>query len=102
MLRLGAIKMMLHGVEKITKVTLTRCLKIMNSRKFFGLHQILLLRAPLDHNSTSNDLLGTMKTKTEIVFLSLFLRTSKPGGRAAVIEHDDDILVRLNHEENLT
>lgn len=46
-------------------------------------------KGSLDYNSTSNDLLATVKTKkTELLFLSLFLRTLKPGGRAAVIVPD--------------
>ncbi|HGS2191285.1 TPA: N-6 DNA methylase [Streptococcus pneumoniae] len=47
------------------------------------------IKGSLDYNSTSNDLLATVKTKkTELLFLSLFLRTLKPGGRAAVIVPD--------------
>lgn len=46
-------------------------------------------KGSLDYNSTSNDLLATVKIKkTELLFLSLFLRTLKPGGRAAVIVPD--------------
>src|SRR5699024_8174776 len=43
----------------------------------------------LDYESTSKDLQRVVKTKkTELLFLALFLRLLKPGGRAAVIVPD--------------
>jgi type I restriction enzyme M protein len=43
----------------------------------------------LDYESTAKDLLQVVKTKkTELLFLTLFLRLLKPGGRAAVIVPD--------------
>jgi type I restriction enzyme M protein len=43
----------------------------------------------LDYEAVSNDLLKIAKTKkTELLFLSLFIRILKPGGRAAVIVPD--------------
>lgn len=40
----------------------------------------------LDYETTAKDLLGIVKTKkTELLFIGLFLRLLKPGGRAAVI-----------------
>src|SRR5207248_1727798 len=40
----------------------------------------------LDFETTAKDLLKVVKTKkTELLFLALFLRLLKPGGRAAVI-----------------
>src|SRR5204862_4280929 len=43
----------------------------------------------LDYETTAKDLLSIVKTKkTELLFLALFLRLLKPGGRAAVIVHD--------------
>ncbi|MGH6626969.1 MAG: HsdM family class I SAM-dependent methyltransferase, partial [Burkholderiaceae bacterium] len=43
----------------------------------------------LDYENTAKDLLQTVKTKkTELLFLALFLRLLKPGGRAAVIVPD--------------
>lgn len=43
----------------------------------------------MDYDTTANDLLAAIKTKkTELLFLALFLRTLKPGGRAAVIVPD--------------
>ncbi len=43
----------------------------------------------LDYDTTAKDLLQVVKTKkTELLFLALFLRLLKPGGRAAVIVPD--------------
>jgi type I restriction enzyme M protein len=43
----------------------------------------------LDYENTAKDLLRIVKTKkTELLFLALFLRLLKPGGRAAVIVPD--------------
>ena len=43
----------------------------------------------LDYETTAKDLLQIVKTKkTELLFLALFLRLLKPGGRAAVIVPD--------------
>lgn len=43
----------------------------------------------LDYENTAKDLLQIVKTKkTELLFLGLFLRLLKPGGRAAVIVPD--------------
>ncbi len=43
----------------------------------------------LDYENTAKDLLAMVKTKkTELLFLALFLRLLKPGGRAAVIVPD--------------
>src|SRR5205823_14471651 len=40
----------------------------------------------LDYENTAKDLLQIVKTKkTELLFIALFLRLLKPGGRAAVI-----------------
>ena len=43
----------------------------------------------LDYETTAKDLLPIVKTKkTELLFMALFLRLLKPGGRAAVIVPD--------------
>jgi len=43
----------------------------------------------LDYENTAKDLQAIVKTKkTELLFLALFLRLLKPGGRAAVIVPD--------------
>ncbi|MCA7026294.1 N-6 DNA methylase, partial [Stenotrophomonas acidaminiphila] len=90
MLRLGAMNMMLHGVEN-PQISYLDSLSQDNEEA--DKYTLVLANPPfkgsLDYNSTSNDLLATVKTKkTELLFLSLFLRTLKPGGRAAVIVPD--------------
>ena len=56
-------------------------------------YQVILANPPfagsLDYENTAKDLLALVKTKkTELLFLALFLRLLKPGGRAAVIVPD--------------
>jgi hypothetical protein len=58
-----------------------------------GLYSLILANPPfagsLDYESTAQNLLRVVKTKkTELLFLALFLRLLKPGGRAAVIVPD--------------
>src|SRR3546814_6683169 len=58
-----------------------------------GQFSLILANPPfagsLDYESTAKDLLQVVKTrKTELLFLALFLRLLKPGGRAAVIVTD--------------
>ena len=49
----------------------------------------LVCDGSLDYGSTSKDLERVVKTrKTELLFLALFLKLLKPGGRAAVIVPD--------------
>jgi type I restriction enzyme M protein len=91
MLRIGSMNMLLHGVEnpdiryrdslaqdhagEEEKYTL-----VMANPPFAG---------SLDYENTAKDLLQIVKTKkTELLFLALFFRLLKPGGRAAVIVPD--------------
>lgn len=58
-----------------------------------GVYSLILANPPfagsLDHDAISSDLLTVVKTKkTELLFLALYLRLLKPGGRAAVIVPD--------------
>lgn len=90
MLRIGAMNMMLHGVEN-PQITYQDSLSQDNDEK--DKYTLILANPPfkgsLDYEATANDLLATIKTKkTELLFLALFLRTLKPGGRAAVIVPD--------------
>lgn len=90
MLRLGAMNMMLHGVEN-PQISYLDSLSQDNEEA--DKYTLVLANPPfkgsLDYDSTSGDLLATIKTKkTELLFLALFLRTLKPGGRAAVIVPD--------------
>jgi type I restriction enzyme M protein len=58
-----------------------------------GLYSLVLANPPfagsLDYETTAQNLLRVVKTKkTELLFLALFLRLLRPGGRAAVIVPD--------------
>ncbi|WP_142830270.1 type I restriction-modification system subunit M [Planococcus soli] len=90
MLRIGAMNMMLHGVDS-PNISYKDSLSQDNIEK--DKYTLVLANPPfkgsLDYESVSNDLLTIAKTKkTELLFLSLFLRILKPGGRAAVIVPD--------------
>src|SRR5690606_2708740 len=87
MLRIGAMNMMLHGVDN-PNIDYRDSLAEINKDK--EQYTLVLANPPfkgsLDYESVSNDLLKIAKTKkTELLFLSLFIRILKPGGRAAVI-----------------
>jgi type I restriction enzyme M protein len=88
MLRIGSMNMLLHGVEN-PDITYRDSL----SQDHAGEEEkytLVLANPPfagsLDYEGTAKDLLQIVKTKkTELLFLALFLRLLKPGGRAAVI-----------------
>ncbi|PLR82614.1 DNA methyltransferase [Bacillus canaveralius] len=90
MLRIGAMNMMLHGVDN-PNIDYRDSLAEINRDK--EQYTLVLANPPfkgsLDYEAVSNDLLKIAKTKkTELLFLSLFIRILKPGGRAAVIVPD--------------
>ena len=90
MLRIGAMNMMLHGVDN-PQIEYRDSLSQDNEES--DKYTLILANPPfkgsLDYETTANDLLATIKTKkTELLFLALFLRTLKAGGRAAVIVPD--------------
>lgn len=90
MLRIGAMNMMLHGVDA---PNIDYRDSLSEDNKEADKYTLVLANPPfkgsLDYESVSNDLLKIAKTKkTELLFLSLFLRILKPGGRAAVIVPD--------------
>jgi type I restriction enzyme M protein len=90
MLRIGAMNMLLHGVEN-PNIEYRDSLSEQNTDK--DKYTLVLANPPfkgsLDYEAVSADLLKVAKTKkTELLFLSLFLRILKPGGRAAVIVPD--------------
>lgn len=91
MLRIGTMNMMLHGVENPT-VTYRDSLAEEHGEDA-GAYSLILANPPfagsLDYESTAKDLQKMVKTKkTELLFLALFLRLMKTGGRAAVIVPD--------------
>lgn len=91
MLRIGSMNMMLHYVEQ-PDISYRDSLSE-GAAGAADQYDIVLANPPfagsLDYESTSKDLLRTVKTKkTELLFLALFLRLLRPGGRAAVIVPD--------------
>ena len=91
MLRIGSMNMQLHGVQNPT-ISYRNSLAEDYTGDIEG-YSLILANPPftgsLDYESTAKDLLQVAKTKmTELLFLALFLRLLKPGGRAAVIVPD--------------
>ncbi len=90
MLRIGAMNMMLHGVEN-PNIAWQDSLSDDNKDK--DKYSMILANPPfkgsLDHGSVEKSLLTVAKTKqTELLFISLFLKILKPGGRCASIVPD--------------
>jgi len=104
MLRIGAMNMLLHGIENPD---------IRNrdslSQDHAGIEEqytLILANPPfagsLDFESCSKDLQKIVKTKkTELLFVALFLRLLKAGGRAAVIVPDGVLFGSSNAHKNL-
>lgn len=90
MLRIGAMNMLLHGVDN-PNISYRDSLSEQNTD--VEKYTLVLANPPfkgsLDYEAVSADLLKVTKTKkTELLFLALFLRILKKGGRAAVIVPD--------------
>jgi len=91
MLRIGSMNMTLHGVDNPDiryKDSLAQEHAGDSDR-----YSLVLANPPfagsLDYETTAKDLLAIVKTKkTELLFMALFLKLLKPGGRAAVIVPD--------------
>ncbi|WP_068493057.1 type I restriction-modification system subunit M [Pseudoclavibacter helvolus] len=91
MLRIGSMNMLLHGVEA-PDIRYRDSLSEGASGET-ETYSLILANPPfagsLDYEATSKDLQRVVKTKkTELLFLALFLKLLKPGGRAAVIVPD--------------
>jgi len=88
MLRIGSMNMLPHGVEN-PDVRYRDSLAQDHAGEEEK-YTLVLANPPfagsLDYENTAKDLLRIIKTKkTELLFIALFLRLLKPGGRAAVI-----------------
>jgi type I restriction enzyme M protein len=104
MLRIGSMNMLLHGVENPD----------IRYRDSLGQdhageeekYTLILANPPfagsLDYENCAKDLQQIVKTKkTELLFLALFLRLLKPGGRAAVIVPDGVLFGSSNAHQSL-
>lgn len=91
MLRIGSMNMLMHGVEAPDIRYRDSLSEGASSEE--EQYSLILANPPfagsLDYEATSKDLQRVVKTKkTELLFLALFLKLLKPGGRAAVIVPD--------------
>ncbi len=91
MLRIGSMNMILHGVER-SDVSYRDSLAEDHTEDAEQ-YSLVLANPPfagsLDYESTAKDLQKIVKTKkTELLFIALFLRLLRTGGRAAVIVPD--------------
>ena len=90
MLRIGAMNMMLHGVDSPNieyKDSLSE--QNLDTNKYTLIMTNPPFKGSLDYEAVSGDLLKVTRTKkTELLFLSLFLRMLRVGGRCAAIVPD--------------
>jgi type I restriction enzyme M protein len=91
MLRIGSMNMLLHGIENPDIVYRDSLAQDHAGEE--EKYTLLLANPPfagsLDFETVAKDLQQIVKTKkTELLFVALFLRLLKPGGRAAVIVPD--------------
>ena len=90
MLRIGAMNMMLHGVEA---PNITWMDSLSEDNKHRDEYSLIMANPPfkgnLDKETISKDLLTLVSTKkTELLFMALFLKALKVGGRCASIVPD--------------
>jgi type I restriction enzyme M protein len=91
MLRIGSMNMILHGIESPVIEQRDSLSEDIAGEK--DRYSLILANPPfagsLDYEQTARDLQMVVKTKkTELLFLALFLRLLRTGGRAAVIVPD--------------
>jgi type I restriction enzyme M protein len=104
MLRIGSMNMLLHGVE--SPDIRYRDSLAQDHAGEEEKYTLVLANPPfagsLDYENTAKDLQQIVKTKkTELLFLALFLRLLKPGGRAAVIVPDGVLFGSSNAHKEL-
>ncbi len=91
MLRIGAMNLMLHGIDQPDIVGIDSLSQ--DAESIRGRFTVVLANPPfkgsLNIDETAKDLLQITRTKkTELLFLALFLAQLKPGGRCACIVPD--------------
>jgi type I restriction enzyme M protein len=104
MLRVGSMNMLLHGISNPTiknKDSLSE-----DHAADTEMYSLILANPPfkgsLDYEATAKDLLELVKTKkTELLFIALFLRLLKVGGRAAAIVPDGVLFGSSNAHREL-
>ena len=99
MLRIGSMNMLLHGIEN-PDIRYRNSLAQDHADEEEK-YTLVLANPPfagsLDYENTAKDLLKLVKTKkTELLFLALFVRLLKPGGRAAVIVPEGVLFTSTN------
>lgn len=104
MLRIGSMNMTLHGVEDPDVAY--RDSLAQEHTDDAGTYSLVLANPPfagsLDYEVTAKDLQQIVKTKkTELLFLALFLRLLKTGGRAAVIVPEGVLFGSSNAHQQL-
>ena len=104
MLRIGSMNMLLHGVER-PDIRYRDSLAQDHAGEEEQ-YTLVLANPPfagsLDYETVAKDLLSVVKTKkTELLFLALFIRLLKPGGRAAVIVPDGVLFGSSNAHKEL-
>ncbi|MER5868351.1 class I SAM-dependent DNA methyltransferase [Streptomyces sp. NPDC002044] len=104
MLRIGSMNMLLHSVENPD--IRYRDSLAQSAAGEADRYSLILANPPfagsLDHDETAADLRKVVKSKkTELLFLVLFLRLLKPGGRAAVIVPDGVLFGSSNAHKEL-
>lgn len=104
MLRIGSMNMLLHGVEN-PDIRYRDSLAQDHAREEEK-YTLVLANPPfagsLDYEGVAKDLLQVVKTKkTELLFVALFLRLLRPGGRAAVIVPDGVLFGSSNAHKTL-
>jgi type I restriction enzyme M protein len=104
MLRIGSMNMALHGVDNPD--IRYRDSLAQDHAGDEDKYSLILANPPfagsLDYENTAKDLLAIVKTKkTELLFLALFLRLLKPGGRATVIVPDGVLFGSSNAHKEL-
>ncbi|MBY0474948.1 MAG: type I restriction-modification system subunit M [Nitrosomonas sp.] len=104
MLRIGAMNMTLHGIDNPSienRDSLSEDHALQRNA-----YTLILANPPfkgsLDFDGTAKDLLQVCKTKkTELLFISLFLKQLKPGGRCACIVPDGVLFGSSNAHQQL-
>lgn len=104
MLRIGSMNMLMHGIES-PDIRYRDSLS-QGASDDTGAYSLILANPPfagsLDYESTAKDLQRVVKTKkTELLFLALFLRLLRVGGRAAVIVPDGVLFGSSNAHKSL-